>query len=80
MEEQEYNQKLLKSTHDVPAKIEINGALRIPCHHYPECNTVFIKALDYHIHRVYHEELKNAVPAKLDFRHGFSCIEVSAQS
>ena len=40
MEEQEYNQKLLKSTYDVPAKIEINGALRIPCHHYPQCNTV----------------------------------------
>ena len=39
MQEQEYNQKLLKSTHDVPEKIEINGALRIPCHHYPQCNT-----------------------------------------
>ena len=74
MHEQEYNQRLLKSTHEVPQKIDINGAPRIPCQ-YPDCKSLFIKALDYHMHRVYHEELKNAVPSRLDYRQGFSCIE-----
>ena len=75
MQEQEENQRLLKSNFEVPKKININGSMRIPCHHYPACNTVFVKALDYHIHRVYHDELEKAVPTKLNFHHGFSCIE-----
>ena len=76
MQEQEYNQHLLKSTHEMPKKIEINGSMRIPCHYYPACNTFFNKALDYHVHRVYHDELKSCVPPKPDFRQGFSCVKV----
>ena len=45
MMEQEHNQRLLKSRVQVPDKIEVDGAMRIPCHLYPECKTVFIKAL-----------------------------------
>ena len=45
MIEQENNQRLLKSRVQVPDKIEVDGAMRIPCHLYPDCKTVFIKAL-----------------------------------
>ena len=45
MIEQEHNQRLLKSRVQVPDKIEVDGAMRIPCHLYPDCKTVFIKAL-----------------------------------
>jgi len=71
MNEQENNQKLLKSRIALPEKIKSDGSMRIPCLMYPECNTVFLKALDFHIHRVYHDELRQNIPIKPDFRQGF---------
>ena len=52
MIEQENNQRLLKSRVQVPDKIEVDGAMRIPCHLYPDCKTVFIKALGWFSYKI----------------------------
>ena len=53
MIEQENNQRLLKSRVQVPDKIEVDGAMRIPCHLYPDCKTVFIKALGWFSSKIF---------------------------
>ena len=53
MIEQENNQRLLKSRVQVPDKIEVDGAMRIPCHLYPDCKTVFIKALGWFSYKIF---------------------------